>query len=253
MCSEDQDYIWSHVFLLLLNFNMHLYFEHFFVEAFLIIGWAILVLATYMHSKVPENVNACWSYINPSLDFPIEILLFNFISSSLDIVHWALLCTEWFLFSVLDLALNPQHDCQYHGPSNNYINHKTVFKNSEKRKIGTTVFPLIMNKWWGEIMVLKCWMCETSRCIIRLCGEKAILLHIQANIVVHRRYLYTPRITLDDEKIACTQVYKDQKKIVQFWLQDASALSMKLCRMFRGFEQQERSNKDLIHSDGNLE
>ena len=69
--------------------------------------------------------------------------------------------------------------------------------------------------------------------------EKAILLHIQANIVVHRRYLYTPRITLDDEKIACTQVYRDQKKIVEFWLQDASALFMKLCCMFRGFEQQE--------------
>ena len=53
-------------------------------------------------------------------------------------------------------------------------------------------------------MVLKCWMCETSRCIIRLRGEKAILLHIQANIVGHQRYLHTPRITLGGKKIACT-------------------------------------------------
>ena len=193
---------------------MHLYLEYFFVEAFLIIGWTILVLATYMHSKVPENVNACWSYINPSLDFPIEILLFNFISSSLDIVHWALLCTEWFLFSVLDLALNPQHDCQYHGPSNNYINHKTVFKNSEKRKIGTTVFPLIMNKWWGEIMVLKCWMCETSRCIIRLRGKRRyfcifrqILLCIR-NIHTHLEILLCIRnIYTHLEILLCTRIF----------------------------------------------
>ena len=140
---------------------------------------------------------------------------FNFINSCLDIVQWALLCTEWFLFSVLDLALNPQHDCQYHGPSNNYINHKTVFKNSEKRKIGFTVFPLILNKWWWcEKMVLKCWMCETSRCIIRLRGEKAILLHIQANIVGHQRYLHTPRITLGGEKIACTQGPEENRSIL---------------------------------------
>ena len=40
-------------------------------------------------------------------------------------------------------------------------------------------------------------------------------------------------------------VHKDQKKIVQFWLQDASALFMKLCRMFREFEQQERSSTKI--------
>ena len=93
-------------------------------------------------------------------------------------------------------------------------------------------------------------MCETSRCIIRLRGEKAILLHIQANIVGHQRYLHTPRITLGGEKIACTQGPEENRSIL---IARCKCLFMKLCRMFRGFEQQERSNKDLIHSDGNLE
>ena len=57
-------------------------------------------------------------------------------------------------------------------------------------------------------------MCETSRCIIRLRGEKAILLDIQANIVGHQRYLHTPRITLGGEKIACTQGPEENRPIL---------------------------------------